>query len=184
MPGPSSMMSGPPMAPRMMPNMHPAAAPPQPQPPQAAMPPIPGGMMAARPPLAPNGMYPAPPPQPQAPPPNDGPTPLLWCLPPQRPHKRVSPESRAQPTSPSCHFVPGVRSFYTDGSAFLTSEMTAGPHFLEYLLENGANPCVLLRVCVFHSPPPTSASNTDSRFFLFSKCHVFCFVFFFFFFGF
>lgn len=76
-PGPSAL-SAPPMASRIMPNMHPASGPPHPQPPQAGMPPMPGGMMNVRPPMAPNGMYPTPPPQQQAPPPpppNDGPTP-------------------------------------------------------------------------------------------------------------
>nr|DBA25366.1 TPA: hypothetical protein GDO54_012901 [Pyxicephalus adspersus] len=74
MPGPSAMMSGPPMAARIMPNMHPSAGQPHPPPPQAAIPPMPSGMMGPRPPMAPNGMYPAPQP-PQAAPPSDGPTP-------------------------------------------------------------------------------------------------------------
>ncbi|XP_069815292.1 SWI/SNF complex subunit SMARCC1 isoform X2 [Dendropsophus ebraccatus] len=73
MPGPSSMMSGPPMPGRMMPNMHPSG-PPHP-PPQSAMPPMPGGMMGPRPPMAPNDPAPPPQQQPQPPPPSDGPTP-------------------------------------------------------------------------------------------------------------
>ncbi|CAJ0950555.1 unnamed protein product [Ranitomeya imitator] len=53
-PGPSSLMSGPPMSGRIMPNMHPAG-PPHP-PPQSAIPPMPSGMMGPRPPMAPNGI--------------------------------------------------------------------------------------------------------------------------------
>ncbi|KAE8595356.1 hypothetical protein XENTR_v10015708 [Xenopus tropicalis] len=76
MPGPSSMMTGPPMPGRMMPNILPPSGP-HPPPPSgmAALPP--GSMMASRPPMAPNDPGP-PPPQPQAqpaPPPTDGPTP-------------------------------------------------------------------------------------------------------------
>ncbi|XP_073533187.1 SWI/SNF complex subunit SMARCC1 isoform X1 [Phyllobates terribilis] len=75
MPGPSSLLSGPPMSGRMMPNMHPAG-PPHP-PPQSAIAPMPSGMIGPRPPMAPNGMYPATPapPQQQPPPPSDGQTP-------------------------------------------------------------------------------------------------------------
>uniref|UniRef100_A0A6I8QEV3 SWI/SNF-related, matrix-associated, actin-dependent regulator of chromatin, subfamily c, member 1 n=1 Tax=Xenopus tropicalis TaxID=8364 RepID=A0A6I8QEV3_XENTR len=55
MPGPSSMMTGPPMPGRMMPNILPPSGP-HPPPPSgmAALPP--GSMMASRPPMAPNGM--------------------------------------------------------------------------------------------------------------------------------
>ncbi|KAM4029070.1 SWI/SNF complex subunit SMARCC1 [Anomaloglossus baeobatrachus] len=77
-PGPSSILSGPPMPGRIMPNMHPAG-PPHP-PPQPGIPPMPSGMIGPRPPMAPNGMYPAPPPPPQQPqtqppPPSEGQTP-------------------------------------------------------------------------------------------------------------
>ncbi|OCT73769.1 hypothetical protein XELAEV_18032733mg [Xenopus laevis] len=64
---PGSMMTGPPMPGRMMPNIHP---------PPSGMPAMPGTMMGSRPPMAPNGMYPGPPPPPQQPPPpTDGQTP-------------------------------------------------------------------------------------------------------------
>ncbi|XP_063308936.1 SWI/SNF complex subunit SMARCC1 isoform X2 [Pelobates fuscus] len=74
MPGPSSIMSGPPVPPRMMPNMHPPVGP---HPPPAAVPPMPSNIAGPRAPVAPNGMYSGPPqqPQPQPPPPSDGPTP-------------------------------------------------------------------------------------------------------------
>ncbi|XP_053324033.1 SWI/SNF complex subunit SMARCC1 isoform X2 [Spea bombifrons] len=67
MPGPGSVMSGPPMPPRMMPNMHPASGPHPPPP--SGIPPIPGNIAGPRAPVAPNGMYSGPPP------PAEGPTP-------------------------------------------------------------------------------------------------------------
>ncbi|KAM4705343.1 SWI/SNF complex subunit SMARCC1 [Rhinophrynus dorsalis] len=72
MPGPSSMMTGPPMPSRAMPNMHPSGG--AHPPPPSGMPPMSGTMMGPRPPMAPNGMYPGPSQQ-QPTPPSDGSTP-------------------------------------------------------------------------------------------------------------